>query len=65
MGRLRVQLVGHERSVSDVAFSPDGRTLLSAANDGPHIHYGPSTTIAATVPSTNASSRELSMQGAA
>jgi WD40 repeat protein len=33
-GRLRAELLGHERVVNDLAFSPDGRTLFSSANDG-------------------------------
>jgi WD40 repeat protein len=33
-GELQAELAGHGRVVRDVVFSPDGRTLLSAAMDG-------------------------------
>jgi WD40 repeat protein len=33
-GRVRRELVGHERPVNSVAFSPDGALLATAANDG-------------------------------
>ncbi|RIK78574.1 MAG: hypothetical protein DCC67_11425 [Planctomycetota bacterium] len=32
-GRLHAELAGHERQVMDVAFAPDGRTLLSASSE--------------------------------
>jgi WD40 repeat protein len=33
-GQTRVTLTGHTNLVTSVAFSPDGRTLASAGNDG-------------------------------
>ena len=33
-GQLKFKLVGHGRNVSEIAFVPDGRTLLSASSDG-------------------------------
>jgi WD40 repeat protein len=32
-GRLRAEFAGHEKVVRDIAFSPDGRTLISASAD--------------------------------
>lgn len=33
LGQRRTELVGHERRVNNVVFSPDGRTLLSSGGD--------------------------------